>query len=80
MQCKRCNGEVTWRGPFSALTHTECGSCGGINCQRVTPQDDPDDCENTPYDEGPFTLTPLPDNVEVTGSPALSASPRGLTG
>lgn len=42
MQCERCGGEVTWRGPFSALTHTECSSCGGINCQRVTPQDEPD--------------------------------------
>jgi hypothetical protein len=75
MQCKRCDGEVTWRGPFSALTHTECSSCGGINCQRVTPRDEPDDsdmnqvhegsveCGNTPYDEGPFTLATLPDNA-----------------
>ena len=43
MQCERCNGEVTWRGPLSALTHTECGSCGGINCQRVSGQEEPDD-------------------------------------
>lgn len=45
MQCELCNGEVTWRGPFSALTHTECSACGGINCHRVTPQDDPDDLD-----------------------------------
>lgn len=25
------------------------------------------DCGNTPYDEGPFTLGPLPFNAEITG-------------
>lgn len=33
MICSNCGGEVTWRGPWSALTHTQCGSCGGIGCQ-----------------------------------------------
>lgn len=35
MECERCGGLVTWRGPMSALTHTQCESCGGINCQIV---------------------------------------------
>lgn len=37
MICAHCNGQVTWRGPLSALTHTECESCGRQNCQRVDP-------------------------------------------
>ena len=43
MQCERCNGEVNWCGPFSALTHTECSSCGGINCQRVALEEESDE-------------------------------------
>lgn len=35
MKCTRCGGLVTWRGPILALTHTQCESCGGINCQVV---------------------------------------------
>ena len=35
MECELCGGLVTWRGPLSALTHTECGGCGGQNCQVV---------------------------------------------
>lgn len=37
MECEQCGGLVTWRGPMSALTHTECNSCGGRNCQRAEP-------------------------------------------
>ena len=44
MECERCGGLVTWRGPLSALTHTECESCGGINCQLV-------ECEQEYEDE-----------------------------
>jgi hypothetical protein len=66
MQCERCNGEVTWRGPFSALTHTECGSCGGINCQRVTPQDDPDDSDMNQVHAGSADMSDLPDNAIST--------------
>jgi hypothetical protein len=34
MICARCgSSSVTWRGPIANLTHTECGSCGGRNCQ-----------------------------------------------
>lgn len=36
MICDRCGtATVTWCGPLSALTHTECSSCGGVNRQRV---------------------------------------------
>ncbi len=35
MICSYCSGEVTWRGPLSALTHTECKDCGRTNCQQV---------------------------------------------
>lgn len=67
MQCERCNGGVTWRGPFSALTHTECGSCGGINCQRIEAHGDDggeDDCPRCHGDgTNPLTnyLTPCPE-------------------
>lgn len=43
MICKYCNGLVTWRGPFSALTHTECESCGATNCQRPEPWEEDGD-------------------------------------
>lgn len=35
MKCTNCGGHVEWRGPLVNLTHTECSSCGGINCQEV---------------------------------------------
>ena len=31
----RCGGSVTWRGPWSNLTHTECERCGARNAQVV---------------------------------------------
>lgn len=37
MICSRCGGSVTWRGPWSNLTHTECEDCGAVNCQEVAP-------------------------------------------
>lgn len=40
MICGNCGGLVTWRGPWSALTHTECESCGGINCQVIEQVED----------------------------------------
>ena len=43
MQCELCGGLVTWRGPLSALTHTECESCGGQNCQVAEPVADDTD-------------------------------------
>ena len=42
MKCAQCGGLVTWRGPLSALTHTECENCGGINCQTVEREGDED--------------------------------------
>ena len=35
MICAYCFGAVTWRGPLSNLTHTECKDCGRTNCQQV---------------------------------------------
>lgn len=35
MICASCGGEVTWRGAFSNLTHTQCAGCGAINNQQV---------------------------------------------
>ncbi len=40
MICASCGGEVTWRGPFLNLTHTECAQCGAINNQVVPDSDD----------------------------------------
>jgi hypothetical protein len=39
MKCELCGGLVTWRGPLSALTHTECHQCGGTNCQITDPEE-----------------------------------------
>lgn len=46
MICTHCGGLVTWRGPLIALTHTECESCGGKNCQIVEREQDDDEYEN----------------------------------
>ncbi len=35
MICSTCHGEVIWKGPLSALTHTECQSCGRLNNQYI---------------------------------------------
>lgn len=36
MICSLCGGHnVTWRGPLTNLTHTQCADCGGINCQQI---------------------------------------------
>lgn len=40
MICSICGGDVTWRGPLIALTHTQCGSCGEKNCQEVSDEAD----------------------------------------
>jgi len=46
MRCERCGGYVEWKGPLTALTHTECAKCGGTNCQEV---DSPDAEEDDTY-------------------------------
>lgn len=33
MICSICGGLVLWMGPIVCLSHTECQSCGSINCQ-----------------------------------------------
>lgn len=38
-------GEVIWMGPLVALTHTQCQSCGGRNCQCPEPLEDDQDVE-----------------------------------
>jgi len=30
---------MVWVGPLTALTHTQCQSCGGVNCQVVEPEE-----------------------------------------
>lgn len=43
MICAYCNGEVIWKGPLSALTHTECQNCGAINNQMVDEPEEGDE-------------------------------------
>lgn len=45
MQCKHCGGVVVWKGPLTALTHTECTRCGATNSQVAEP-----DAEDQRYD------------------------------
>jgi translation initiation factor 2 beta subunit (eIF-2beta)/eIF-5 len=36
MICSICGStEVTWQGPLTNLTHTECPDCGATNCQVI---------------------------------------------
>jgi hypothetical protein len=50
MICARCHTPtVTWRGPLTALTHTECSKCGGVDIQSPDDfdyLDEPDECPN----------------------------------
>ena len=62
MICSRCGaGNVLWMGPLVALTHTECGNCGGTNCQ-VLDDPEPDEDEKEPESGGGmgFHIVPLP--------------------
>lgn len=34
MTCRSCGGACVWRGPLSALTHTECTQCGAVDNQE----------------------------------------------
>lgn len=43
MVCSYCGGSVTWRGPWSNLSHTECEDCGRWNCQVPESEDDDDE-------------------------------------
>lgn len=45
MICSYCNtATVEWKGPMSALTHTECSNCGRTNCQITEPVEEGDEC------------------------------------
>ena len=59
MECRSCGGLVIWKGPLTALTHTECESCGAINNQVMRATDEEllqdkqgrlDDASNHPYE------------------------------
>lgn len=39
MICAICGGPVEWQGPMSALSHTQCLSCGQTNCQASEGKD-----------------------------------------
>lgn len=71
MICERCGtATVKWKRPLSALTHTECSLCGGMNCQRAEhASDDNSDAnpEASPLGEERFFFfhaTPAPDTCK----------------
>jgi DNA-directed RNA polymerase subunit RPC12/RpoP len=45
MVCASCGGHVTWRGPITNLTQTECADCGAINNQLVDQPNEQEDDE-----------------------------------
>lgn len=53
MECSLCGGYVEWKGPLTALTHTECHECGNINCQVSDEHDESEkpceECEGIGY-------------------------------
>jgi hypothetical protein len=55
MKCSICGGLVTWRGPLSNLTHTECGGCGAHNSHEPS-WPEPDGSEDPGGSDGVKTL------------------------
>jgi len=55
MTCKFCGGYVEWKGPLTALTHTECEGCGCVDCQEEDwdIDADHDSHDETTYNEHP---------------------------
>jgi len=57
MTCKFCGGYVEWKGPLTALTHTECEGCGCVDCQEedwdIDADPDHDSHDETTYNEHP---------------------------
>lgn len=51
MICKFCGGIVIWKGPLTALTHTECQNCGAINAQIPEDEEPEEDEEDSEYGE-----------------------------
>ena len=69
MICNICGGEVIWKGPLSALTHTECQHCGEINCQII---EEPEPEQESEQQEREM--------VTVTLEMAIDAGDRSLEG
>lgn len=45
MICSHCKTPtVEWKGPLTALTHTECSNCGRFNCQVQDPTEEEQPC------------------------------------
>jgi hypothetical protein len=59
MKCSFCGGYVEWKGPLSNLTHTECHSCGAVNCQELE-----HDAEEDFEEESFFPQDDLADSVQ----------------
>lgn len=51
------NVELTDKSQVRTVTEAPYSSCGGINCQRVTLQDDPDDSDINQVHEGSVCCT-----------------------
>lgn len=46
MNCRECgSGRVEWKGPLTALTHTECADCGATDCHE--PEGEAEDIPET---------------------------------
>jgi hypothetical protein len=69
MNCSLCGGyNVTWRGPMTNLTHTECADCGGTNCQEVEPEPCDEVSGASPYYPSSFPAMPLDAALEFADS------------
>jgi len=70
MQCSACGGHVTWRGPLSSLTHTECARCGRQNCQleEGSSYHDEEGCIECNWGEMPCHCTGTPYGVDFEGA------------
>ncbi|MGP9819234.1 hypothetical protein ACTZWW_04395 [Salinarimonas sp. NSM] len=69
MICTYCGTDtVTWRGPWSNLTHTECERCGRQNCQEIATEGEPD------ADDGDDAHADTGDVLGMAGLVAFTAS------
>jgi hypothetical protein len=66
MRCYICGGAVVWRGPLTALTHTECLKCGGENTHAI----DEDAIDHPPEGE----TSPAPEIAAARPRPCLDCS------
>lgn len=75
MICQKCRGEVQWRGPLIAFTHTECVQCGAINSQVIEEEQERDYALAEGIDPGYDPITQfdlLLEAVGVSGSTATT--------